>query len=670
MDIFYDPRFNKNPKGGYNDKSAVCSIKGGSDAYLLENELNELQWIQLEKIKGLVSLITTNGFLDIGKQGQDSNGSLNELGTRKLNSFYISPFTAILNGQIVNICSTEEDGKLVITLDEPPTHRKEKRYDLVYLEFWESEVSYRDKLYTYGGIENDILENYAIFDSDINVETSRRIQFQWRINVKSNIDINTYPNGFESTNGVINENIIPLGKSSGDNLEYIYTKNQKMKNIYVAGNESMTSKEYFNSIDGYIYAIPIVIVKRLNNAGYDLIDNPEGSRDYIDETSIPENDGKFSNVIYVDQIIDLREPSYLGIEQYLELFVTNNTFNEYKQYIENLFEVNFDSLFDKLQELYDYVHGYIKTDLDKKLYRSEFELWLNDILLKIDEINKKINRNIEILEDHEQRIKKLEDFLAKVGYDPDVEFFVKYGIAIRRKSIFLPGGSLQKNVQNEDVIISEGVSVDTNLDSSESYIPFYTIYDESKGKAGDIWFEKSDTSFLVKNTGQNDFLSRIYSLDLTWKADQNNIRSGKDVFSENGTIINQPISDTDFIIITPIECIKGENGDISISIEEDHFTVNNTGSNGNEFNWFVINTSKLRNVTVIDLELNGVNNNIIVTGEFGDDFDIVVGNIVRPQVDGTLGEIYVSRSHNSFSVKYTGTAICTIRCLVLREVIL
>lgn len=665
MENFYNPSFCKNAKGGYNKKSAVTAIKGGTDAYLLENELNELQWILREDLKSLIKTMTKSGCIQIGEHDKNEPGSFSEIGISKLNSFNIYPFDAILNGQLIKLYSTNGDNKLLVNLEDPPTERGEERYDFVYLEFWESEVRFNDKIYTYGGVDNDILDNYDIKDKDINVETSRRVQFQWKIRTISGIEYPKYKNGFEGENDDINESILAIGHSNGTE-SYHFRKNYDDIKIYIAGNGDVKSQEYFNCIDGYIYAIPLMIIKRMNSAGYDPIDNPNGSQNYEDDTSIPENDNKFSNVIYSSNIVeDLREFSYVGSEQLSDIFITQGDFEQFYNEIVNNFNINFEKINQFVQDLYDFVHYEIKVSLDEKVDRTELREMYEYLQTEIDELIKKVNKNIEILADHEQRIKNIEEYIKKVGFDPDEQDFLKYGMPIKRRNIFVPGGKLGENLNKEQIIISDGIIVETGTQNSLEYTASVVLYEQAEGKVGEVWYEKADSSYIIKNTGEYGISAKTYYFDLN-KATM--IRNGIGTFTSGGYTINETISDTDFVVVTPNECFKGENGDVSLILNNNNFIVHNTGNFGNSFEWFIIDTTKIRNIELFEFEFDGTNNNSIgQSGNYGVEFDIMVSSIYDVDIDGTMGEIYIDKSHNYFSLHFTGTVRCKVKCLLLKE---
>ena len=59
----YNPTFNRPVCGKYNDESSFISIIGGSDAYLLEDEVNELQWIQIKSRTEMLKELCKNGLI-------------------------------------------------------------------------------------------------------------------------------------------------------------------------------------------------------------------------------------------------------------------------------------------------------------------------------------------------------------------------------------------------------------------------------------------------------------------------------------------------------------------------------------------------------------------------------------------------------------------------------
>ena len=107
----YIPDFSRNAKGKFNPYLNFISVKGGTDTFLIEDEWNELQWIQSERRADLVRTITNSGCLqisnnynsaDLGAYSahlyliKDANNTIIQpadqiYNINELNTFYINP---------------------------------------------------------------------------------------------------------------------------------------------------------------------------------------------------------------------------------------------------------------------------------------------------------------------------------------------------------------------------------------------------------------------------------------------------------------------------------------------------------------------------------------------------------------------------------------------------
>ena len=355
----YTPDFSRNPKGKFNPLLNFVSLKGGTDAYLLEDELNELQWIQTENQAALIRAMTRSGCLqkscipnsnepgavyshkylirdehDVIVRPADVITSVDDL-----NNITINPFDAVLNGYLAHIESTSEDGLKIKFTDPYPASKQ--REDLVILEFWFRELRPHDNIPLYGGIENEPVD-FAMLDYRIAMQTTNRVQLQWRIRVVDD-DIDEILPHYDNGNTDISElKINPQGPRKAPIDGYIYTTDKKDPFLFVAG-DGMNSVLTTDTIDGYIYAIPLFEVSRLNIAGYDAYHNPAGGRNWKDETSISDRvstDGKFANVIYINDINDQRYQAYLGTKEldlrYVTYKVYNKKMNDFKNQIDML----------------------------------------------------------------------------------------------------------------------------------------------------------------------------------------------------------------------------------------------------------------------------------------------------------------------------------------------
>ena len=236
---------------------------------------------------------------------------------------------------------------------------------------------------------------------------------------------------------------------------------------------------------------------------------------------------------------------------------------------------------------------------------------------------------------------------------------------MRRSTALTTGGFLYNN----DIMESVGATIQVPFSDYNLYTVNNTIYQELIGEVGDIWVCKGDTNYLIKNTG----LAGIQMRTFNFEVDGVKIKKGNGIlggYQSDGVIINVPIADTDFISISLTDTsYKGVAGDIYIEIINGGFKVKNTGSANINFEWLIIDSTKSRNTIVKDIELTGNGSTIDSILDIGTNFDVMLGCVISPQTTpGTLGEIYVTRSFNTYSINYTGNIRAKIRCMIFREV--
>lgn len=140
----------------YNKKSGFKSVRIGSDAPVLETELNELQEIADHKMNNFIKHFIGNGLSSLANITYDND-------TSTLN---IRDNFAFVDGYLVQISS------LSVKLEEGQK---------AYLQVWEDTVTCHDALKLYGNEqETTLLDNYLL-DDRINEETSRRIQVKYNL---------------------------------------------------------------------------------------------------------------------------------------------------------------------------------------------------------------------------------------------------------------------------------------------------------------------------------------------------------------------------------------------------------------------------------------------------------------------------------------------------------
>ena len=369
----YTPNFTRSPKGKFNPDCNFISIQGGTNAYLLEDEVNELQFIQVHALSSTIKRITYSGVLT-KVNADDDNASTAEgapqalaykyedteatpiTSSEQLNHITINPFTAILDGHVSYISGTN-DSPIDVYFTDPYTTGQE-RQDFVILEFWYKQITQEttvdeygsavktiSPIYQYGGVNNRILnpysgtQEYSIIDPRMAVETTDRVQLQWRIrtipdkdNVVDEDRIHYSPYGSELEVKVEEMLINPLNSKGSPYTLSTYRTSSHDPYLFIAGHGTEQDKIAFGTIDGYVYAIPLFNVKRLNSTGYDINDNVNGGLKWTASTDVSDRitlDGKFSNAIYKNDIIDVRHLAPLGKSQYDYIYVSQTEFEKY-----------------------------------------------------------------------------------------------------------------------------------------------------------------------------------------------------------------------------------------------------------------------------------------------------------------------------------------------------
>lgn len=354
----YVPDFSRNPKGKYDPRLNFISVKGGTDAYLLEDELNELQWIQSDAQADLIRKITNSGVLHIPTTpNSDEQGAWrahnflvkNQDGTviqnadvikssDELNVFTLNPFDAVLNGYITHIESDAVTG-LQVHLTKP--YATGERKDLVILEFWYKELQKNDPVPLYGGVDNGAAD-FTMIDPRVATQTTNRVQLQWRIRCIPGDFERVLPYYNNGEHKIEELKVHPQGPNAQEWQAYTFRTADNDSHLFIAGNGEKTDS-IFRTMDGYIYAIPLVEVNRLNQSGYS-IENPSGAKSWNDDSSVSDRvslDGKFANVIYTNDITENRHLSALGEYQMNDIFLRQDKFDEFnKKVIEQNQEQN------------------------------------------------------------------------------------------------------------------------------------------------------------------------------------------------------------------------------------------------------------------------------------------------------------------------------------------
>ncbi len=212
-DQTYNPTWTRNPLGSYNEQEAFIAMNGGTGAYIMEDEWNEMQWILGAQRAKALSKLFASGFLT---KGADSvaNGTIT-----------LAPRDAFVNGHQVRMeGKSANSGNVLVPLPAGPASGT--RSDLVYLTVSFVTVNYQSTIYKWGYQGGDALTN-DLYDNRVGNETQRRVQKQWNI-------------------------VVAQGQSTMAGAGFTVTTYDSR--LYTATNNA--------AVDGLTYAIPLYIANR------------------------------------------------------------------------------------------------------------------------------------------------------------------------------------------------------------------------------------------------------------------------------------------------------------------------------------------------------------------------------------------------------------------------
>lgn len=201
---------------------------------------------------------------------------------------------AVVNGWMIPVCGTntgspplaanDADTWNRINLNPPSTSTGGNRAEFVFLEVWMAAIDVdpaspavasgkpqRGFVYRFGNTQSGF--SYLpdeLVDPEIQNDTTRRVQIQYRIRVVPDVNLAQYPDGFDSSlvkaRGLL---------SSDSTLSFSNMRNELGDpGLWRAGSGDPAD---FGTVDGYVYAIPIASVFRRNAGGFSDIGNLAGA---------------------------------------------------------------------------------------------------------------------------------------------------------------------------------------------------------------------------------------------------------------------------------------------------------------------------------------------------------------------------------------------------------
>ena len=233
---------------------------------------------------------------------------------------------AHVNGWLFLIENTGVINTNTVTLPAAPSGNGAQRTDLVFLEVWRLLLSPAGAvgppagnfgkspsglIWGNGNVKNDPSNdatlNYPddILDATRGVESTKRVQLQYRLRVVSGVDVFTYPYGLDNT-AIVFANTVPPNSVTPNGSPTSFTYANQSANgdagLWIAGDGNPANA--LGTVDGFMYAIPLCAVFRRNQTAFDQFANLNGAGPSSGASGRPDN--LFNDEFISDDIADLR----------------------------------------------------------------------------------------------------------------------------------------------------------------------------------------------------------------------------------------------------------------------------------------------------------------------------------------------------------------------------
>lgn len=121
------------------------------------------------------------------------------------------------------------------------------------------------RVFKEGNVDTDVFLDDEMIHPDTNIETTKRVQIQYKIRVIDNVDPFSYPDA-----GLGSAAIVALGPNSTGTFAYLNMG-------ATTGDYGVWQAKCSNTVDGFAWAIPMFFVNRRNSSPYDVATNTNGS---------------------------------------------------------------------------------------------------------------------------------------------------------------------------------------------------------------------------------------------------------------------------------------------------------------------------------------------------------------------------------------------------------
>lgn len=310
------------PVSGYSDPTGRAweTVVFQAGKPVTDRELNLSQDVDGGAAQGALRCMMPSGWISDDALTESTPLSKLFVPTTQTNRLVLrNDLLAHVNGWLVKVRHTGVRDANQVTLPNPPTTAGTARTDLVILEVWRRLISVSPstagksptgRIWQEGNVATDNTQDATLnYPDDLLVPTmgagtTSRVQIQYRLRVISGVDLFQSPSGMTSSGVVANTVPATAAASAGTATTFTYESQSPNGDpgLWRAGDGNPANN--LGTVDGYIYALPLVGVFRRNSATYNRRTNQNGAPSYPTTSTRP--DGLHSNIIHGNDLVDLR----------------------------------------------------------------------------------------------------------------------------------------------------------------------------------------------------------------------------------------------------------------------------------------------------------------------------------------------------------------------------
>ena len=317
---------------------------------VLDRELNLGDDLAGQGQQALIADLLGSGFLADGTFLETTAwGDAILIPSTVANELKLRALRAVVNGWTINLANTAStDGSNILDLGAGPSGAGTRRTDLVILEVWQRLLSASPitdgksplgRIWCDGNVKIDAsldaTLNYIddILDAGVGLESTKRVQTQYRLRVVQDVDLFAYPYGLDDSAVVASSVPVTPAAPDGVSTAFTYTNQSAVQQpgLWRAGDGDPANA--LNTVDGYMYAIPVCAVFRRNTTAFDRNTNQNGG--VVSPGPSDRPDGLFCDIVDADSVVDLRHGVSPGwdftevLEKNFHLLLDNNLRSEW-----------------------------------------------------------------------------------------------------------------------------------------------------------------------------------------------------------------------------------------------------------------------------------------------------------------------------------------------------